>query len=112
MVQHTDNKIHITLQYFDDCPSWETADSRMRLVLEELSIDAEITRVLIDTPELAAEHHFRGSPSLLFDGDDPFADMDAPVGLSCRVYRTESGTSGSPSKPQLETAILALGSRA
>jgi hypothetical protein len=31
---------------------------------------------------------FRGSPAVLITGREPFLDGDAPVGLSCRVYRT------------------------
>jgi hypothetical protein len=32
---------------------------------------------------------------------DPFAEGDAATGLSCRLYRTEHGVSGSPSVEQL-----------
>ena len=64
---------------------------------------------LIETPEAAAEHGFRGSPTVLIDGVDPFTDPDAPIGLSCRVYRTEIGFAGSPTLDQLEDAITANG---
>ena len=48
---------------------------------------------------------FRGSPSVLIDGTDPFSDPDAPVGLSCRVYSTPDGLAGSPTLEQLRTAL-------
>jgi hypothetical protein len=38
---------------------------------------------------------------MLINGVDPFADPDAPVGLSCRVYRTDDGPAGSPTVEQL-----------
>ena len=38
---------------------------------------------------------------MLVDGRDPFADPDAPVGLACRLYRTEEGLAGSPTVEQL-----------
>jgi hypothetical protein len=44
---------------------------------------------------------------VLIDGVDPFADPDAPIGLSCRVYRTDTGFAGSPTFDQLEDAITA-----
>jgi hypothetical protein len=44
---------------------------------------------------------FRGSPTVLVDGRDPFADRQAPVGLSCRVYSTPEGLAGAPTVAQL-----------
>lgn len=38
---------------------------------------------------------------LLIDGVDPFADPNAPVGLSCRVYTTDTGYRGSPTLEQV-----------
>ena len=54
---------------------WETADTRLRSVMADTGVSAEITRMLIDTPEAADEHGFRGSLDvLLFNGHDPFAE--------------------------------------
>jgi hypothetical protein len=39
------------------------------------------------------------------DGVDPFLDPEAPVGLSCRIYATESGYQGTPPEQELRTAI-------
>jgi len=39
------------------------------------------------------------------DGVDIFADADAPVGLSCRVYQTPDGPAGSPTLEQLRAAM-------
>ena len=72
-------------------------------------IEIDLDRQLIDTQELAEEHGFRGSPTLIIDGVDPFADPDAPVGLSCRVYKTDDGYAGSPSLEQLRAAISEAG---
>jgi hypothetical protein len=43
---------------------------------------------------------------VLIDGVDPFANADAPIGLSCRVYQTESGFAGSPTLDQLEQVVV------
>jgi hypothetical protein len=99
--------MEITLQYFDDCANWQTTDGYLKTLIDEHSLDAEVRYQLIDTPEAAAEQGFRGSPTVLVDGRDPFADRDAPVGLACRIYQTETGPAGSPSLAQLERALHA-----
>jgi hypothetical protein len=52
----------------------------------------------------ADELDFRGSPTLLIDGIDPF-DATGPTGLFCRVYRTDAGPEGAPSLNQLLAAL-------
>jgi len=94
----------ITLQYLDGCPSWKLVEADLETLASERS-GLAVSLQLIDTPEAAAEFGFRGSPTVLIDGTDPFADTDAPVGLSCRVYRTDNGYVGSPSLEQLRAAI-------
>ena len=95
----------ITLQYFEGCPNWRLVDAALRKVLDDLGIETHIEYQLIDTAEAAERLQFRGSPTILLDGDDPFAQPDAPVGLTCRVYRTPTGLAGSPTKQQLRTAL-------
>jgi len=94
----------ITLQYFDDCPNWKLVDAHLQALKVE-GLDLEVAYELIETPEAAAEAGFRGSPTVLVDGVDPFAEPDAPVGLSCRVYRTAEGFAGSPTLDQLREAV-------
>lgn len=96
----------ITLQYFNGCPGWEQMDAHLEALAGE-GIDLRISYQLIDTPEAAAVAGFRGSPTVLVDGTDPFANPDAPVGLSCRVYRTEKGFAGTPTLDQLRDAVAA-----
>lgn len=99
----------VTLQYFDSCPNWKTTDHDIRSLLAEHEIIATVDHQLIDTPQAAVEYGFRGSPTVLIDGTDPFADPDAPVGLSCRIYRTPRGLAGSPSRDELLEALRAAG---
>jgi hypothetical protein len=80
-------------------------ESHLKRLVEELGVAASIRRTLIDTPALAVRLGFIGSPTVLINGLDPFGSTDAPVGLSCRVYRTETGLAGSPSEVQLREAI-------
>lgn len=96
--------IQIVLQYFDDCPNWKTTADRLSRLVDE-GMPADIEYQYIDSLETAMATGFRGSPTVLIEGVDPFGDDDPPVGLACRVYRTENGHSGSPSLNQLRDAI-------
>ena len=98
------NEMQITLQYFEGCPNWKETDAHLEALRRE-GLDIVVARQLIETPEAAAEAGFRGSPTVLINGADPFSDPGAPVGLACRVYRTDEGHSGSPSPDQLRQAI-------
>ena len=100
-----DRGVRVQLLYFDGCPSWQVADARLREALREVGRSVEVEKVLITTPEQADEWHFVGSPSVLVDGDDLFAEPDAPVGLACRLYRTPEGLRGSPTVSQLVAAL-------
>lgn len=93
----------VTLLYFDGCPSWQAADQRLRTLADELGFT--VTREEVDTPEEAERRRFRGSPTILVDGVDVFADGDEPVGLSCRIYRTPDGPAGSPTLEQLRQVL-------
>jgi len=98
----------ITLQYFDGCPNWRHTLSDLREIVSQ-DPDLSLTTERIESPEQAEARAFRGSPTVLVDGVDPFADSDTPVGLSCRVYRTPDGRAWSPTSIQLRTAIAAAG---
>lgn len=95
----------ITIQYFDSCPNWKIAESRVKAIIEENQLDATLLYQLIDTPEAAEEHQFAGSPTLLIDGHDPFSTETAPIGLACRTYMTETGSAESPSVEQIREAL-------
>ncbi len=96
--------MQVTLLYFDDCPNWIETDQHLTQLQAEIP-DLEVARRLIETPEEAERHEFRGSPSILVDGVDPFADPGSPVGLSCRIYSTPSGLAGSPTLNQLRGVL-------
>jgi len=95
----------VTLLYFDDCPNWLIANQHLDTLLDEYP-GMSITRHVVDTPEEAERTGFRGSPSILINDVDPFADPDDPVGLACRVYQTPAGPAGSPTLDQLREALI------
>lgn len=96
--------MEIELLYFEDCPNWHVADERLAQVRTEHP-GLSIRHRLVRTPEEAEAVGFRGSPTILIDGRDPFASGDEPTGLACRIYRTPDGPSGSPTIGQLRDAV-------
>ena len=100
--------MEIILQYFNGCPNWEVLDQRLAEVVNDRS-DVRVIRQLVETPEDAVRLGFHGSPTVLVDGIDPFADQRTHVGLACRMFRTPAGIAGSPTVEQLREAISGLG---
>jgi hypothetical protein len=96
--------MEITLQYFDGCPNWTTVDRRLTELIAGRP-DVSLRRELVATAEQAERIGFRGSPSILVDGVDPFADPNAPVGLACRIYSTPAGPAGAPTRAQLRELL-------
>lgn len=94
--------VEVTVLYFDGCPNWRTAEERVAEALGRLGrTDVAIARQRVVSQDEAETWRFRGSPSVLVDGRDVFAEPGAPVGLSCRVYATDEGVSGAPTVAQL-----------
>lgn len=97
----------VRLRYFDGCPNWRIAEARLREALDSSAavVGAEITLERVGSDEEAQTLRFRGSPTILLDGVDPFSTEDSGFGLTCRVYRTEARFEGSPSLVQLRRAL-------
>ena len=95
----------LTIRYFDGCPNWEVADARLREALLATGADADVVYESVDTQEEAERLRFAGSPTILLDGADPFPAETQSFGLTCRIYRTETGSEGSPSVQQLVAAL-------
>ena len=94
----------ITLLYFEDCPNWKVADQWLAALAAERP-DIRVTRHLVDTLAEAERTGFHGSPSILVEGVDVFAEPGAEVGLTCRRYLTPDGYEGAPTLDQLRTAL-------
>lgn len=93
--------MEIVIRTFEGCPHADLAETRIREALG----DASVHREMVVDPEDAQRLEFRGSPTILVDGRDLFGDPADPVGLSCRLYRTEDGLDGSPSVAQLREVL-------
>jgi hypothetical protein len=94
--------VQLAIRYFDGCPHWEVARERLDQALRVLGrSDQPVELERVESEEDAQRLWFRGSPTIIIDGVDPFSAGDSPVGLSCRVYMTETGLEGAPSLEQL-----------
>lgn len=97
------------MQYFDGCPNWKLADEHVHAALNRLGlIGIEVVHEVVDTPEKAELTGFRGSPTILIDGRDPFGDPASPIGLSCRLFATPDGLAGAPTTDQLVHVIASV----
>jgi hypothetical protein len=99
--------VKVTLLFFDGCPNWQTTDANLQSLALELGF--ELDRCQVETDEDAQRLQFRGSPTVLIDGRDVFANGNEPIGLSCRIYSTDRGLAGAPSVEQLRDMLTAAG---
>ncbi|WP_406382842.1 hypothetical protein [Streptomyces sp. NBC_01618] len=89
-----------------ECPNEELAAGRLRQALEASGLQEAdvVTRVVTDQAE-AERIGFTGSPTILIDGEDPFAEAGQAQGMTCRLYRTPEGLDGAPGISQLQQAL-------
>ncbi|WP_241777905.1 hypothetical protein [Streptomyces sp. CT34] len=100
--------MEIEVLFVPDCPHRQLAEERLRQALDAvgLATTSFTTRVVGDQAE-AERSGFTGSPTILIDGCDPFAEPGALPSVACRIYRTSSGLAGVPEVGQLQEALRA-----
>ena len=88
----------IELLYFDGCPNHEAFMPQLRTLLDGAGVDEEVHLVRVESEDEAQAAGFLGSPSLRLDGRDvePGAAERSDFGLTCRLYQTPVGLSGTP----------------
>ena len=86
----TDLVLELTVLAVPDCPSLAILERRLAEVLADHPGLVVTRRVITDEAE-AARWGMHGSPTLLVDGQDPFAGPGAVPAFACRMYRAENG---------------------
>jgi len=97
-------KIEIEFQYFEGCPHYKNLEKNLDSALVLIEEKVNVKKIEINTIELAKEKKFRGSPTIVINGED-FENMDLPneIGLTCRYY-----ANGIPSKDEIITKINSI----
>lgn len=97
--------MQLTVLAVPGCPNAPVLGDRLAAALDGRAGVTIAHQVVADEGE-AVRWGMNGSPTLLIDGVDPFAEPGQPPGMSCRLYRDEEGRlSGAPSVGQLRQAI-------
>ncbi len=97
----------IELLYFDGCPNHIPALDRIRAVLKEEGISADVFEVKIEDAMTARKIGFLGSPSIRINGLDvePAARLSKEFGMMCRTYAEEGKQVGLPSRESIRAAV-------
>lgn len=97
--------MEIEILYVPDCANLDRARARVREALDAAGVEAIVREIEVVTPEAAAKAGMRGSPTILIDGHDPFADASDGTSISCRLYPEIGHTDGAPSVAHLVEAV-------
>lgn len=82
--------MELTVLAVPGCPNAPELERRLAVVLASRP-PVTVTRQVISDAAEAARWRMHGSPTLLVDGQDPFAEPGAASELACRLYRREDG---------------------
>jgi hypothetical protein len=99
---------HLTVELVvvPDCQNESAAGELIRTALADLELsDVSVSTIVIGDDAEAARRGFVGSPTILLNDRDPFAQPGATVGFACRVYSTPTGPQGMPALEDLRQAI-------
>ncbi len=99
--------LQIGIYYLGGCPNRQTTVERVRKVLKQLNVVADVREFRVDNV-LAPVLLFRGSPTVLVNGID--IERSAPTsGVHWRKYTDGAVVEGSPPLQLIRQAILNAG---
>jgi hypothetical protein len=95
--------VKVEIFYFEGCPNHKPAVERVRSVLMQQGISAELTEIEVPDAESAEAVGFLGSPTIRVNGldIDPAARAAKQAGFACRHY-----SGGLPSEAMIRMALL------
>ncbi|MGQ0717426.1 MAG: alkylmercury lyase family protein [Pseudonocardiales bacterium] len=98
--------MRLEILHVPDCPNVALLDRRLDEALAGNRSEVELTHRVVENPEVAAAVGMTGSPTLLVDGADPFAEPGLAPSVSCRLYLGEDGrVEGAPSVAELRRVL-------
>ena len=101
LIKYMNEKVKITIQHFHGCPNSGRMIQNVINAIKDFKNNVEYEEILVETNELAQKLGFRGSPTLLLNGED-FEGMPEPTrtSLSCRFYKN-----GVPDEKEIKEKI-------
>lgn len=101
-------RLEIELLVVLGCPNESVADELIAAAMAEAGVEGSVTHTIIASQDQATRRGFTGSPTILLNGTDPFATVDAPVALACRLYPSQDGLRGTPGMKELSRAMTGV----
>jgi len=100
----------VEVLHIPDCPNHQGLMARLPRIVAESGVNAIVVERIIAGEAAARAERFLGSPTVRVDGIDvdPHASAGHGVGLSCRLYRTETGLKGTPPDEWITRALRQL----
>ena len=100
----------IDILYHEKCSHYPQAIERVKQVLSEEGIDAEIREIQITSEEEARKYKFFGSPTIRIDDEDLESEEERQQGHahvldSCRIYNYKGQLYMIPHKEALRLAL-------
>ncbi len=101
------NVVNIGVLFIEGCPGVSSITDSITDIIAEDAVDADVTLILIETPEDARRFHFTGSPTVRINGRDVDSNMKTikDYGLRSRYYYVNGNKSDHPSKSMIREAI-------
>ena len=92
----------IEVLYVEDCPNYQPTMGRLKSVLRQEGIPAQISTVVVKDEAVARQLNFLGSPSIRINGLDiePDSRTVTATGFACRRY-----AGGLPSEEMIRAAL-------
>jgi hypothetical protein len=92
----------IEVLYFSDCPNYLPAMDRLRAVLCQEGLPAEVSEIEVKDASAAEAWKFFGSPTIRINGldIDPDSRLVTKTAFACRRY-----TGGLPSEEMIRAAL-------
>lgn len=88
-----------------DCPYATLAGALITMTLHELGLlHTSVLTTVIETMTEATRRNFTGSPTIVINGVDPWAQPEGEPGLACRVHPSPAGL---PTPQSLAQALCA-----
>jgi len=102
--------MNIELLLVPSCPHQAAAENLLRTALADIGLPTDFQTLTVTDEQ--TEPGFAGSPTFRVEGVDLFPASGQSGGVSCRLYRSESGLSGLSDLPALRQALKRAADRA